>query len=111
MDVAIKQMGDVNVVDISGEIDGKTAPEAQAKIVPLTENGGKLLLDMTQVPFMSSAGLRMMLMLYRQMSAKNGRIALVGLSDEIKDTMDATGFLGYFTTCDSVDSALQVLNS
>jgi anti-sigma B factor antagonist len=109
MDINIKTIEQVTVVEISGELDGKTAPSAQEKIVPLIGEGGKILLDMSQVSYMSSAGLRMMLLLYRQAAGREGKIALVGLSEDIEDTMSATGFLDYFTTKDTVEAGLEAL--
>lgn len=111
MEVSIKTVDQVVVVDLAGEIDGKTAPMVQEQVVPQIQAASKLLLDMTKVPYMSSAGLRLMLLFYRQMASRSGRIALVGLSDDIKDTMEATGFLGYFTLSDSVESGLAALNN
>ncbi|MDX2272343.1 MAG: anti-sigma factor antagonist [Cyanobacteriota bacterium] len=111
MDVRVKTVDQVTLVELEGEIDGKTAPMAQEKIVPLTQAGGKMLLDMTHVTYMSSAGLRVLLLLYRQMTSNNGQIALVGLSEDIKDTMSVTGFLKFFTISDTVDSGLAALQS
>ena len=47
--------------------------------------------------------------MYRQVSRQNGGIVLVGLADEIKDTMSVTGFLNFFTIRDTVDVGLKVL--
>jgi anti-sigma B factor antagonist len=58
---------------------------------------------------MSSAGLRVLLAVYRQMTAQNGQVVLVGLVEEIKDTMSVTGFLDFFTTADSLEEAFAVL--
>lgn len=107
MDINVKTLDQATVVGLAGEIDGKTAPQAQDQIVPLTRTCSKLILDLTGVSYMSSAGLRMLLLVYRQMTANGGRISLVGLSDDIKDTMSSTGFLQYFTTFDTVDAAIQ----
>ena len=101
----------VTIVAIEGELDGKSAPEAQQAIVPLVPADGKLLIDMHGVPYMSSAGLRMMLLLYRQAVAKGSVVALVGLSEEIEDTMSATGFLDFFTVVGSVASGIDLLNA
>jgi anti-sigma B factor antagonist len=109
MDVQIKNIGEITVVAISGELDGKTAPVAQEKVLPLVEPGCKLLLDMSEVPYMSSAGLRMMLLIYRQVTANDGQSVLVGLSEEIQDTMEVTGFLNYFEVRDSYDAGLEAL--
>jgi len=99
----------VTVVNIQGDIDGKSAPEAQQQIVPLISEHSKLLLDMSGVGYMSSAGLRVMLLLYRQAASQDGQIALVGLSEDIEDTMSATGFLDFFTTCQTVEEGVAAL--
>lgn len=67
-----------------------------------------MILDMSHVEYMSSAGLRMLLAVRRQMAA-NGYIVLVGLSEAIKDTMTITGFLDFFTTCDTIEDGIQAL--
>lgn len=110
MDVHIKNIGDITVVALSGELDGKTAPIAQNEVLPLALPGCKLLVDMSEVPYMSSAGLRMMLLIYRQVSANNGESVLVGLSEELKDTMEVTGFLDYFEVRDSYEDGLEALS-
>ncbi len=106
MDINIKTMHQVAVATLVGEIDGKTAPVVQEQLLPLTKTAPVLLLDLSGVPFMSSAGLRMLLLLYRQSTANKMQIALAGVSEDIKDTMEATGFLNYFKLFDSVDAAL-----
>ncbi len=109
MKIDVNSVGGVSVVAVEGTIDGSTAPAAQEQILPLVTPGCRLVLDMARVDFMSSAGLRMMLLLFRRVSGTNGRIVLSGLSEEIKDTMSLTGFLDFFTTCDTVDAGLAAL--
>jgi anti-sigma B factor antagonist len=109
MDINIETADQVTRIEITGDIDGKTAPEVQQQISSHLEPGGKVLLDMSRVDYMSSAGLRMLLSTYRQISGSNGRIVLVGLSEEIEDTMSATGFLSFFTTQETVDAGLAAL--
>ncbi len=111
MDINIKTLEQVQVVELDGDIDASTAPSVQEKILPLAEPGSKILLDMTKVPYMSSAGLRVLLSVYRQASAQDGKLVLVGLSEEIQDTMSVTGFLDFFQTCEDVDSGLAFLKS
>ena len=109
MEINVKSIGQVTVVEIAGDIDSNTAPQAQEQVLPLVQPGSKILLDMSGVEYMSSAGLRMLLSMYRQISRGDGGIVLVGLSEEIKDTMSVTGFLNFFTTRDTVDEGLQAL--
>jgi anti-sigma B factor antagonist len=96
------------VAAVSGEIDSHTAPEAQSQLVPLIEKGD-LILDMENITFLSSAGLRILLVIYRQAETINHKIALAGLNDTVKDTMEITGFLKFFTVCSNKEEALEAL--
>jgi anti-sigma B factor antagonist len=111
MEVNVREMNNMKIIAIKGELDGKTAPEAQEKILPLAKSDATLIIDMSQVGYMSSAGLRMMLLIYRQIGASGGSVALVGLTEEVEETMELTGFLSYFDTYDSVESAIEKMSS
>ncbi|PID56142.1 anti-sigma B factor antagonist [candidate division KSB3 bacterium] len=99
----------VSLIELAGDIDGKTAGEIQERIFPDVETASKILVNMHEVEYMSSAGLRMLLLLYRQVRKKSGQIALVGLSEDIKDIMSVTGFLEYFRVCDTIEEGLALL--
>ncbi len=101
----------ITLVEMNGEVNYNTAPTVEQQLLPLAQNGVKLLLDMTNVPYMSSAGLRMMLSLYRSVTNQEGQIVLVGLVDDIKDTMSITGFLDFFINCDTVDEGIAALKN
>jgi anti-sigma B factor antagonist len=109
MEISAETRDTATLVTLSGDLDGKTAPQAQAQIVPLCQPGRNLLLDMTEVAYMSSAGLRLLLLLHRQLSSVQGQMVLVGLSEELQDTMSATGFLAYFTTAPTREAGLAAL--
>lgn len=99
----------INVLEVSGAIDGSSAPQLREAIMQATEGGKRLLLDLHGVHFMSSAGLRVMLLLHRQLQQSEGRVVLVGLLEPIHDAMDATGFLKYFETAHDIDSGAEIL--
>lgn len=109
MEVKINTIEDVTILEISGDIDGKTAPDLQGHILDRLELDDKILLDMSRVGFMSSAGLRVLLTTYRQATQNKSKVVLVGLSEEIRDMMSATGFLDFFTTSDSIKAGLQAI--
>ncbi|MCB1795244.1 MAG: anti-sigma factor antagonist [Candidatus Competibacteraceae bacterium] len=109
MKVEVSTQDEITVVAVTGEVDGGSAPGLQAQILPLLQQEGTLILDLGGVPYMSSAGLRILLLLYRQAVSRNGRVALAGLEETIKDTMAVTGFLKFFTVVDSVEQALTTL--
>ncbi|MDZ7958801.1 MAG: anti-sigma factor antagonist [Aulosira sp. DedQUE10] len=109
MEINIKTIEDVKVAVLAGDVDASTAPSVTQEVLPLAQPESKILLDMTGVPYMSSAGLRMLLSLYRQVTAKEGKLVLVGLTEDIRDTMSVTGFLDFFTTSETLEEALEIL--
>jgi anti-sigma B factor antagonist len=109
MDIKVRTIDAVTVVDLAGELDATTSAVAQQQILPLAQAGAKMLLEMTGVTYMSSAGLRMLLSTYRRVAESGGRVVLVGLSPDLRETMAVTGFLGFFTTNDTLESGLQAL--
>jgi anti-sigma B factor antagonist len=111
MEITTATLDGATVVTVNGEIDANTAPEAQEKILPLASPGCRLVLDMTNVPYMSSAGLRILLATYRQISGGGGKVVLVGVAEEIKDTMSVTGFIKFFTLRDTVSEGVAALSA
>ena len=111
IELKIKTVEIVTVIEITGDIDAKTTPEIQEKVLSVVEPDSKIILDLSRVNYMSSAGLRMLLLLYRTATAREGNLVLVGLKEEIKDTMSVTGFLNFFTICDNVESGLAMLRN
>lgn len=111
MNIELEEIDGVIVATLFGELDGRTAPVVQEKLVTLPAAHGMALLDMSGVSYISSAGLRALLMLYRQMAANDGRVALVGLTESIKDVMTVTGFLEFFDDYATLEEGLAALRS
>lgn len=111
VEVGSELRGDVRVITLRGEIDGASAPSAQEAAVAALPERGVAVLDMSEVAYMSSAGLRMLLLLYRHAEGKGTRVALAGLGVDLQDVMDATGFLAYFTVADDVDGAVAAIGA
>jgi anti-anti-sigma factor len=97
----------VTIVEVTGNIDSNTAPQAQGTIMPLIVPNCLIVLDMGQCHYVSSAGLRVLLMIAKLLANKGGQCALVKVSDEIKDVMEMTGFASFFNTYDTVSNAIE----
>ncbi len=110
MEITVKPVDTVTLVTACGFIDGKTAPDFQTKMLQVLCEANKVLLDLSQVAFMSSAGLRAMLVTYQQTQQEQSKtVALAALPDGIRDNMEATGFLPFFKVFETVEAGLQGL--
>ncbi|MEY2984098.1 MAG: hypothetical protein RLZZ568_715 [Cyanobacteriota bacterium] len=109
MEIQTQVTNNIQIATLSGDIDANTAPIVTEKILPLVESNSKILLNMTEVAYMSSAGLRMLLSLYRQATAQDSQLVLVGLAEDVQDTMSVTGFLDFFKTASSLEDGMQLM--
>jgi anti-sigma B factor antagonist len=105
--LSLELRDDVLTATVAGNIDGQSAPGLQNQLLDALTSATSAVLDVSQVAYMSSAGFRMLLLVYRSLAIKGGRLALVGLSDEIRDTMSMTGFLDFFVLSQSLEEAIE----
>jgi anti-sigma B factor antagonist len=106
--VAQRTVGDATVVTVSGDLDGRSTGIGQ-DIGSVLRRSGDVVLDLSGVRYLSSAGLRLMLVVYRQAQCLGTRVAVVGLSDELRMVMQASGFLNFFLVAASPEEALRAL--
>lgn len=69
----------------------------------LLESNSHIGLDLSRCKYVSSAGLRVMLYAYKIASGKGGRVDLIGVSKEIREVMDMTGFSRFFKIYGTAD--------
>jgi anti-sigma B factor antagonist len=100
----------IGTVRLEGSLDGKTAPEVREQLRPLLAAHSKMILDLTKVDYLSSAGLRLLLLFYRELSAKKGKLALLGVSEDIRTVMSHTGFLNFFTLAGTEAEAVEAVS-
>lgn len=105
MKVTIQTKNDIVYITIQGSIDSNTAGELQSRILEELASRNQVIMDLTEVDFLSSAGLRILLMLYRQLNAHGGKVLLVNVSEEICDIMSMTGFINFFELYGSIEEA------
>lgn len=81
---------------LSGRLDTITAPELEAEVRSSLDGVTDLEMDFSDLEYVSSAGLRVLLSASKQMSTK-GRFVIRNCSDEIREIFDVTGFLDILT--------------
>ena len=94
MTVKLMKQGEGAVLFLEGRIDTMTAPEAQEALLPMADEYENLTLDFDKVSFVSSAGLRVLLMLQKKCNVQGREMKLVHVKQSIMDVFDMTGFSG-----------------
>ena len=109
MDIKVEVINDITVIELNGDLDSSSAREVQDQILAESRPHSKILLDMSRVQYMSSAGLRLLLLLYRRIREQVGQVAIVGMTEDVKDIMKITGFLDFFATFDDRSAGMSAL--
>ena len=78
------------------ELDSFNHEQVQKEILAILEKGCDAVLDMTACKYISSTGLRVLLYSKKVAASKGLKLYLKGVSDEVKDIMDVTGFNEFF---------------
>ena len=81
---------------VSGRLDTQTAPELENELDASLSDAKELVFDMTNLEYVSSAGLRVILKAQKAMNTK-GSMKLTGVNDSIMEVFDITGFLDILT--------------
>ena len=78
-------------IAVEGSIDTLTASDFEAKVLKALEGVKKLILDFAKVEYVSSAGLRTIILLNEKMEEKEG-MTIKNINDEVRDVFEMTGF-------------------
>jgi anti-sigma B factor antagonist len=109
MNIDVEQFGEITAVSIAGDIDALTASEASAFLHAQLEAGRvHLILDLGQVRFMSSAGIRLLLENSRKSREQGGDLRLARIPAGVARTLEITGvdrILGAYPTVDEAVSS------
>ena len=96
MDIAKKQDGTTLILSLSGRLDTTTAPELEKACAECMEGVEKLVMDLGNVSYISSAGLRVLLSVHKKMRHQGG-LVLRKVNGEIMDIFEMTGFTDVMT--------------
>ncbi len=93
----IKEQNGGMAVTVSGRLDTPAAVKAQQEIAPILENADKeIVLDCTNLEYISSSGLRLFLTIRKEAASKGGKVIIEHINDEIKKVFMMTGFYNLF---------------
>ena len=102
--------GDVVVLAPHGRVDTATAKAFEAALLEAVGGGARrLVLDFGALDYISSAGLRVVLLGGKRLKEANGSLALCGLKPTIRDVFEISGFLALFRVADDRPAAIAAL--
>jgi len=110
MNIESRQSGNVVVATLKGRMDAVTAPEFDSWFsVRMQAGEHRLVLDMAELDYISSAGLRSLLAAAKQIKAAAGAVVLCGLAGTVAEVFKMSGFTAIFTVVATPEEALSAM--
>jgi len=111
MEIQKEQVGDAYVVTANGRLDGIYSAAFANQVGELiTGTNPKILIDFTDIDFVTSAGLRALLVLMKKAKASGSIFALCGVNEQVREVLDISGFAPMFSIHSSRAEGLAALN-
>lgn len=108
MDITTRIRDGVNVVYLSGSLDTNTSSQAETRIKKLIDWGSmKILIDLSGIDYISSAGLRILLVVSKKLNKIGGKLRLCSLNETVQEVFDISGFTMIFDLFESEDQAMK----
>jgi anti-sigma B factor antagonist/stage II sporulation protein AA (anti-sigma F factor antagonist) len=114
MPFEISPIGDVQVIRLIGRLDSANSPELERALREQLDAGcARLLLDLSALDYISSAGLRVVLLAGKALRTRQpvGRLALAGVRGMVREVFEMSGFLALFPVFDTPEAALLQLQA
>jgi anti-anti-sigma factor len=96
MEVSSCNLGATRLLRVQGRLDHSHAKEFETALAPhllgCTAAGSALVLDFSQVAYISSVGLRVLLLAAKQVKAQQGRIAIAALTPIVTEVFEVSHF-------------------
>jgi anti-anti-sigma factor len=124
MEISEYETADIVTLSLSGRLDGTTAKTFQDAILARIESGShRLIIELSQLQYISSAGLRVFAIAGKRLNSVNGKLVLCGLKktipyqtlnripDPVREVFETSGFSTIFPSYGSQDDAIEALHS
>lgn len=93
MEITTTAKGDVSIVSMKGKFDTQTSPDAEVKLMDLIQSGTtKIVINFEGLEFISSAGLRVLLVAAKKMSVLGGTLRICSINEVVQDVFEISGF-------------------
>jgi len=107
MSIALETSGAQRIIALEGQLNSANAAAAEADILAVVGQGERqLVLDFSRLDYISSAGLRLVLVVAKRLKKEGGQLVLCGMQPNIREVFEISGFLAILDVVGSRAEAL-----
>ncbi len=106
MNVQITSSNDSTIVTVEGRLDTMSAGTFEEKLLPLIETTKNMVINLAELDYISSTGLRVFLIAQKKIQQAGGKLSLCALKPSIREIFDIAGFSTIFAIFSDEEAAL-----
>lgn len=112
MEIGTREIQDVTVIDMSGELISQTSGDAYDEMVRIAKSGvAKVVLNLDKLDYLSSAGLRVILTAAKLLKSSSGEMIICNANGVVKEVLESSGFNSLVDMYDTESDAVSKLAS
>ena len=96
MDISVTRNGTEATIAVVGSLNANTATDLEATVEETMADCTSAVFDFTDLEYISSAGLRVLMVAYKKAAAAGGTISVTGACEEVREVFEITGFSDLF---------------
>lgn len=112
MQINESRENDVLILGPVGHLDTRTQGDFEKVVLERLQGGERrFIIDMVEVEYLASAGLRVLLMLAKKLKSTDGQLIICGMNEHVLEVFNVAGFSGFFTIKANKDEALSAFGT
>ena len=110
MTIAIEPGANAYIISQQGQVNSANAATVETEVLSVLQKGAKnVLLNMSELSYISSAGLRVVLVLAKRLKQAGGKLVIYGMQPHVQEVFDISGFMAILNVVASRDDAVAQL--
>ncbi len=105
MEIILQDRNGYRYLSIAGRLDAATSQDADQELRNKLNDCTALVIDLNDLSYISSAGLRVLLIVAKQMQGRSGKVVLCNLTPTVQEVFDISGFSSIFKLCANIEAA------
>ena len=110
MPLSIESTDNAHIIALQGQINSANAATVETEVLAVLQKGAKnVLLNMTELSYISSAGLRVVLVLAKRLKQAGGKLVIYRMQPHVREVFDISGFLAILNVTATRNEAVEQL--
>lgn len=93
MEIKQSRENEILILNVSGRLDPSSVQDMETEVVKFLDSGEqKILFDFSELDYINSAGLRILIMTYQRLKGSGGKVGICSIKDYINEVFELSGF-------------------